>query len=168
MALARGQRSSYVVSQFDLSSYQPVARGTVLAERVRLGSMSGTDLENVAPSRRFYAGGGGSIRGYGYDLVGPINANGQLTGGRSLYEFSIEARMHTGLLGGAMSLVPFVDAGNAGTGQLPQFRDTRYGAGLGIRYDTGFAPLRIDIGTPLNPHPGDSRIGVYIALGQAF
>ncbi len=165
---ARGQTSQYVSSQFDLSSYQPVAAGTVLAERVRLGSIFGTDLENIAPSRRFYAGGGASIRGFGYDLVGPINSNGQLTGGRSLYEFSIEARLHTGLLGGAISLVPFLDAGNVGTGQVPDFHDTRYGAGLGVRYNTGFGPLRIDLGTPLNPHPGDSRIGVYIALGQAF
>ncbi len=168
LAFTRSQTVPYVISQFDLSAYQPVAAGTVLAERLRLGSIFGTDLKNIAPSRRFYAGGGASIRGFGYDLVGPINANAQLTGGRSLYEFSIEARLHTGLFGGAMSLVPFVDAGGVGTGQTPDFGDTRYGAGLGVRYNTGFGPLRIDVGTPLNPRPGDSRVGVYIALGQAF
>ncbi len=168
MSMTQGHTSHYVVSQFDLSAYQSVAPGTVLAERVRLGSIFGTDLENIAPSRRFYAGGGGSIRGFGYDLVGPINSNDQLTGGRSLDEFSIEARMHTGLLGGAISLVPFLDAGGVGTNQTPNFHDTRYGAGLGLRYNTGFGPLRIDLGTPLNPRPGDSRVGVYIALGQAF
>jgi translocation and assembly module TamA len=64
--------------------------------------------------------------------------------------------------------VPFLDAGNVETGQVPGLHDTRYGAGLGVRYNTGFGPLRIDLGTPLDPHPGDSRIGVYIALGQAF
>ena len=168
VALARGQTSPYVVSQFDLSAYQPVAAGTVLAERVRLGSIVGTALENIAPSRRFYAGGGASIRGFGYELVGPINANAQLTGGRSLYEFSIEARLHTGLFDGAMSFVPFFDAGGVGTGQTPDFRDMRYGAGLGVRYNTGFGPLRIDVGTPLDRRPGESRVGVYIALGQAF
>ena len=168
VALTRGHTSPYVVSQFDLSAYQLIALGTVLAERVRIGAIFGTDLENIAPSRRFYGGGGGSIRGFGYDLVGPINRNGQLTGGRSLDEFSIEARLHTGLLGGAISLVPFFDAGGVGTSQRPDFHDTRYGAGLGLRYNTGFGPLRIDVGTPLNPHPGDSRVGVYIALGQAF
>lgn len=168
VSLARGQTSPHVISQFDLSAYQTLARGTVLAERVRLGSIFGTDLENVAPSRRFYAGGGASIRGFGYELVGPFNANGQLTGGRSLYEFSIEARLHTGLFGGAMSLVPFFDAGGVGTAQAPDFRETRYGAGLGLRYNTGFGPLRIDVGTPLDWRPGESRVGVYIALGQAF
>ncbi len=168
VSLARFRNSPYVSSQFDLSAYQSVAVGTVLAERVRLGSIFGTGLENIAPSRRLYAGGGASIRGFGYDLVGPRNSLGELTGGRSLYEFSIEARMHTGLFGGAMSLVPFFDAGGVGAGHTPNFRDTRYGAGLGLRYETGFGPLRIDVGTPLDPHPGDSRVGVYIALGQAF
>ncbi len=168
VSLARGHTSPYVISQFDISGYQPVAAGTVLAERVRLGAIFGTGLEGIAPSRRFYAGGGASIRGFGYELVGPINTNGQLTGGRSLYEFSIEARLHTGLFGGAMSFVPFFDAGGVGTGQTPDFHDMRYGAGLGVRYDTGFGPLRIDVGTPLDRRPGENRVGVYIALGQAF
>jgi translocation and assembly module TamA len=44
----------------------------------------------------------------------------------------------------------------------------RIGAGLGLRYLTNFGPIRIDVGTPLNPRAGDSRLGVYIALGQAF
>ncbi|MDP9057379.1 MAG: BamA/TamA family outer membrane protein [Pseudomonadota bacterium] len=168
LSLGRGHSSPYVTSQLDVSAYQPVAAGTVIAERVRLASIFGTDLENIAPSRRLYAGGGASIRGFGYDLVGPRNALGELTGGRSLYEFSIEARLHTGLFGGAMSLVPFFDTGGVGTGSSPDFRDRRMGAGLGVRYNTGFGPLRIDVGTPLDPHPGESRVGVYIALGQAF
>ena len=51
---------------------------------------------------------------------------------------------------------------------LPRLKDIRYGAGIGLRYQTGFGPIRIDVGTPLNPRPGDSRIAVYVALGQAF
>jgi len=168
VSLTQGRTSPYVTSQLDLSAYQPVAPGTVIAERMRLASIFGTDLQNIAPSRRLYAGGGASIRGFGYELVGPRNALGELTGGRSLYEFSIEARLHTGLFGGAMSLVPFFDIGGVGPGSTPNFRDRRMGAGLGVRYETGFGPLRIDVGAPLDRHPGESRVGVYIALGQAF
>ena len=164
---ARGVASTYARIQGDASWYVPVD-GTVIAGRVRLGSMPGTDIDNVAPSRRFYAGGGASIRGYGYELVGPRNALGEPKGGRSLYEFSLEARVPTGLLGGALQLVPFIDAGGVETGTVPRFNDWRYGAGLGMRYRTGFGPIRIDIGTPLNPRAGDSRVGVYVALGQAF
>ena len=164
---ARETQSRYARIQADASFYRPFGK-TVLASRLRLGTMPGTDIDYVAPSRRFYAGGGASIRGYGYNLVGPRNNLGEPKGGRSLYEFSLEARVNTHFFGGALQLVPFVDAGGVEAGAVPKFNDWRYGAGLGLRYRTGFGPIRIDVGTPLNPRPGDSRIGVYVALGQAF
>jgi translocation and assembly module TamA len=169
VAAAHGQTSPYVITQFDLSGYRPVAAGVVLAGRLRLGGSFGTALTNIAPSRRFYAGGGASIRGFGFDLVGPRDStNGAYVGGRSLYEFSLEARLHTGLFGGALSLVPFLDGGGVDTGPVPGFADVRYGAGLGLRYQTGFGPLRIDVGTPLGRRPGEAPVGVYVALGQSF
>ena len=165
---AREQISTYARIQADASWYLPAGKRLVLAARVRLGSMPGTALADIAPSRRFYAGGGGSIRGYGYELVGPRNSAGDPQGGRSLYEFSLEARVKTGLFGGALALVPFLDGGGADTSPIIGLRDMRYGAGLGVRYLTSFGPIRLDVGTPLNPRAGDSRIGVYVALGQAF
>ena len=165
---ARGITSTYARTQLDASWYQPAFAGVVLATRLRLGSIFGTDLENIAPSRRLYAGGGGSIRGFGYELVGPRNALNEPLGARSLYEVSLEARVNTGLFHNSLALVPFLDTGGAGTGTVPNFQEMRYGAGLGFRYETGFGPVRLDIGTPLDPHPGDSRVGVYITLGQAF
>ena len=89
-------------------------------------------------------------------------------GGRSLYEVSTEARITTGLFDGNLSVVPFLDMGGVDTGTVPGFMNMRYGTGLGVRYKTSFGPIRVDVGTPLNPHPGDSRIGVYVALGQSF
>ena len=83
-------------------------------------------------------------------------------------ELAVEARVRTGLFGGALAVVPFVDAGAVDTTTTPSFQDLRFGAGVGIRYYTNFGPLRIDLATPLNPRKGDSRIGVYVALGQAF
>ena len=140
----------------------------VLAARTRLGTIQGTDLANIAPSRRFYAGGGGSVRGYGFQAVGPRDATNNPTGGRSLTEFSLEARVRTGFVGGAVSVVPFVDAGSVGTGASPSLSGLQVGVGVGLRYDTNFGPIRIDVGTPLNRRKGDSPVGVYIALGQAF
>ena len=168
MSEARGITSTYARLQLDASLYEPLLRGVVVATRLRLGSMPGAALEDVAPSRRFYAGGGGSIRGYGFELVGPRNATNDPEGARSLYEVSLEARINTGLMQNALALVPFIDSGGAGTGTVPNFGDMRYGAGLGLRYQTSFGPVRLDVGTPLNPRPGDSRIGVYVTLGQAF
>ena len=160
--------STYLNLQFDLSAYHSVNDGVVLAARSRIGAIVGADIASIAPSRRFYAGGGGSVRGYGYQAIGPQDGLGVPNGGRSLLELAVEARVRTGLLDGAVSLVPFVDAGAVNTDTLPDLRDIRVGAGLGLRYETGFGPIRVDVGVPLNRQPGDARVGVYVALGQAF
>ncbi len=165
----QGSKSStYARLQADASYYLPLGGTVVVAARARLGSIPGTSLANIAPSRRFYAGGGGSVRGFGYQQIGPRDVLGGPSGGRSLSEFSLEARVQTGLMGGALALVPFVDAGAVDASVTPRLRDLRLGAGLGFRYQTGFGPIRIDVGTPLGRRPGESRIGVYVALGQAF
>ncbi|MGD9663711.1 MAG: autotransporter assembly complex family protein [Novosphingobium sp.] len=168
ISVQNSAQSTYVRTQFDGSYYQSMGESVVLAGRVRVGSIIGTDIVNIAPSRRYYAGGGGSVRGYGYQEIGPRNGLGEPGGGRSLVEFSMEARVRTGLFGGALWAVPFVDAGNVSRSSTPTFKDMQYGAGLGIRYNTGFGPIRVDVATPLNPRPGDSKIGVYVGLGQAF
>ncbi len=168
ISFSSGSKSEYAKIQWDASAYLPASKGVVLAGRMRLGAMPGTNIANIAPSRRFYAGGGGSLRGFGYQLVGPRNVADEPMGGRSLYEFSLEARLHTGLVGGAPTLVPILDAGGVDADSIPKFSDIRYGVGLGLRYQTGFGPIRVDVGTPLNRRRGDSRIGVYVALGQAF
>lgn len=158
----------YVRGQLDGSGYFPVSDKIVLAGRTRLGTITGAGNNRIAPSRRLYSGGGGSVRGYGYQSIGPRDANNDPVGGRSLVEFSLEARVRTGFFGGNLGIVPFVDGGNVYTSSTPDFSGMRYGAGLGVRYYSDFGPIRIDVGTPINPQPGDSRIAVYVSLGQAF
>ncbi|MEH3159357.1 MAG: autotransporter assembly complex protein TamA [Sphingomonas taxi] len=161
----QGDVFGYTRIQIDGSAYQPVTRTAVLAERIRLGSILGAPRDRIAPSRRFYAGGGASVRGYGYQAIGPRDVNNDPIGGRSLAEFSIEARVKTF---GNFGIVPFLDGGTIYTSALPRLGDFQYGAGLGVRYYSNFGPIRLDVGTPLNPQPGDSRIAVYVSLGQAF
>ncbi len=163
-----GVQSFYVRSQMDATYYQSVGENTVLAGRVRVATIPGAPLEAIAPSRRLYAGGGGSVRGYGYREIGPLNDTGDPRGGRSLVELSAEARIGTGFMDGAISIVPFVDAGSVGLDPTPDFDSIKFGAGVGVRYDTGFGPLRLDVAVPLNPGPNDSWVAVYVALGQAF
>lgn len=159
----------YARLQLDASVYRPVRDNVVLAGRARLGTISGEDRDRIAPSRRFYAGGGGSVRGYGYQRLGPRDpVFDDPIGGKSLAEFSIEARIRTPWLGGALALVPFVDAGNIYTGSAPDLSDLRVGAGLGVRYHTSFGPIRVDVGTPLDRRSGDALVAVYVSLGQAF
>lgn len=163
-ASLQGGAHVYLKAQFDGSVYQPVFGGTVIAGRIRLGAITGTTLESIAPSRRFYAGGGGSVRGFSYQKIGPTDVNGDPVGGRGLTEMSIEARVRFGNFG----VVPFLDAGNLYAASTPKFTHLRYGTGLGFRYYTSFGPIRVDVGTPLKRKPGESRVGVYISLGQAF
>ncbi len=167
-SLDQGRKATYVRIQADASAYLPIGKSAVLAGRVRLGSMPGAAIQDIAPSRRFYAGGGGSVRGFGYQQIGPRNSFAEPSGGRSLSEFSIEARVKTGLFGGALWVVPFIDAGTVEESVTPRFRDMRYGTGLGLRYQTGFGPIRVDVGTPLNRQPGENPVAVYVSLGQAF
>ncbi|WP_340587123.1 autotransporter assembly complex protein TamA [Erythrobacter alti] len=163
-----GVQSFYLRSQTDASYYQSIGENTVLAGRVRLASIPGAPVDAIAPSRRLYAGGGGSVRGYGYREIGPRNDLGDPTGGRSVVELSAEARIGTKFMDGAVSVVPFVDAGSVGEDPTPDFRSIKFGAGVGVRYATGFGPLRLDVAFPLNPGPNDSWVAVYVALGQAF
>lgn len=163
-----GVQSYYVRSQVDASYYQSIGTKVVVAGRVRAAAIPGADLFQIAPSRRLYAGGGSSVRGYGYQAIGPKNEFGEPVGGRSLVEGSIEARIKTGFFGGALSVVPFFDVGSVATETIPNFRFNKFGAGVGVRYATGFGPLRLDVGFPLNPEPEDSFVAVYVSLGQAF
>jgi len=163
----RGKAFTYGRAQIDASGYLPITGSTTIAGRVRVGSIFGARADEIAPSRRFYAGGGGSVRGYGYQDIGPRDANNEPVGGQSLAEFSIEGRIRFGRAG-RFGIVPFLDGGNIYTTTLPGFTGLRYGAGLGARYYTSFGPIRVDLGTPLNPRQGDSRLAVYVSLGQAF
>ncbi|WP_240320835.1 autotransporter assembly complex protein TamA [Sphingomonas crusticola] len=155
---------AYVKMQIDASGYQPFGERVVVAGRVRFGSIDGVSRDSIAPSRRFYSGGGGSVRGYGYQKIGPVDVDGDPVGGRSLSEFSLEARVRFGAFG----VVPFLDAGNLYEGGLPKISGLRYGTGLGVRYYSSFGPIRVDVGTPLNRRSGESRVAVYVSLGQAF
>jgi translocation and assembly module TamA len=163
-----GQQYTYLRNQFDASYYQSVGKKTVLAVRGRFASIQGAPLSAIAPSRRLYAGGGSSVRGYAYQSVGPKNDLLEATGGRSLVEASIEARIGTGLFDGALSVVPFFDLGTVSARTRPDFDSIKYGAGLGVRYATSFGPIRLDLGVPINPDPDDSSFAVYVSLGQAF
>jgi translocation and assembly module TamA len=139
-----------------------------LAGRARLGwleAVSG-DVNNVPPDRRFYAGGGGSVRGYSYNSLYPRERDllGLAPGGQGLFEGSLEARWRfADKLGAAF----FVDGG-AAFDDWGQASDLSWGAGIGARYDLGFAPLRIDIAFPLDRTAANDDYALYISIGQAF
>lgn len=162
--------SQYVRALFGARTYFPLSDNMLIAVQGRVGGLFGVTASNVPADLRFYAGGGGSVRGYGYQALSPrviSTRTGELEpfGGRSLVEGSVEARWRRSERFG---FVAFVDGGVAGSDIEPDWGELRYGAGLGVRYYPGFGPLRVDIATPLNPRTGDAPVHLYISIGQAF
>ncbi|GGD98542.1 outer membrane protein assembly factor [Polymorphobacter glacialis] len=166
-SLRSGQNFNYVKLQVDGSVYQPFG-DFVLAGRMHVGGIAGAERGRIAPDRRFYAGGGGSVRGYDYQGVGPQDAEGSPTGGNSLVEASAEVRYRFEAFGSDLGVVGFVDAGQVYPTSLPKFTDLRYGVGIGLRYFTSFGPVRIDIATPIARREGEPRAAFYVSIGQAF
>ncbi len=146
------------------TAYQGFGDSFVLAGRLKFGTILGADLFNIAPTRRLYAGGGGSVRGYEYQGVGDLGANDRPVGGRGLFESSVEARYRFGDYG----LVAFVDAGSVTPDTTPSFKGARFGAGVGGRYYTSFGPIRIDLARAIDRSTRDPKFALYISIGQSF
>lgn len=167
---AFGQADPFVKTSLQASTYisfyEEDDRAMVLALRGRVGSLIGAGTGNTPASKRFYAGGGGSIRGFGYQEASPT-VDGDPVGGRSLVETSAELRFRVSeSTGGAV----FVDGGGAYDSTYPDFKEGFYvGAGAGFRYFTDFGPIRADVAVPVNHRDkASSAFQFYISIGQAF
>ncbi|MEL7452845.1 MAG: BamA/TamA family outer membrane protein, partial [Pseudomonadota bacterium] len=149
------------------SHYQPLSSSSrfVLASRVLAGTIVGAETLDLPVSRRFFAGGGGSARGFGFQDIGPVDSDGTPIGGRGLLELSTEIRWR---FSDTLGFAFFADSASVTDNIAPSFEDLRLGLGAGIRYFTAIGPLRLDIGTPINPGPDDDPVQVYISIGQAF
>lgn len=157
----------FLRTEAQASAYLPLQEdgGTVLAGRVRVGSILGGEELTVPSDRLFYSGGGGSVRGFEYQGVGPRLPDNTPRGGLSLFETSIEIRRDVWR---NFQAVAFVDAGAIGFQETPNFNNLRYGAGFGIRYKLPFGPIRADIAFPLERRDGDADFQIYVSIGQAF
>jgi translocation and assembly module TamA len=162
-----GDAAIFTRTRLQASTYLDLTgdKGSVLALRGVVGSIIGASRDGVPPDKRFYAGGGGSVRGYGYQSIGPRTRGNDPRGGLSLVEGSVELRQR---VSGPWGMAAFIDAGSVGSDPTPEFGNLKVGAGLGVRYLTAIGPLRADVAIPLNKEPGDSAFGVYIGIGQAF
>ncbi|MBF0425112.1 MAG: BamA/TamA family outer membrane protein [Magnetococcales bacterium] len=160
---------SFTKFQAQVTGYKPVSTAPhlVLAGRIKAGMLVGSELSGVPTDERYYTGGNGSIRGYAYQLAGPLDSNGKPLGGCSLLESSVEARVEVQK---SVEVVFFLDEGAAIKRPFPDFSDRPYfGAGSGIRYLTPIGPLRLDVAVPLDRRPGiDQGYQIAASIGQAF
>ena len=138
---------------------------SVLALRGLVGAIPGLAVTDLPPDQRFYAGGGGSVRGYLYQSLGPRFADNNPIGGTSVATASAEWRQR---VGADYGFAAFVDAGEVAARGVQSTSRTGIGAGIGGRYYTSFGPIRVDVAVPVNPRPGDGKFELYVGLGQAF
>lgn len=160
------ESTAYLLLRASASTYFDVSGDgrSIVAVRGAYGNLAGAKAEQVPYSQRFFAGGGGSIRGYDFQSVSPRDPrNGQRTGGSSLVEASAEFRQRIGANWGA---VGFLDGGRVGgAGGDAAWR---LGVGAGARYYTALGPIRADIAVPLVKQQGSQGYGLYIGIGHAF
>lgn len=160
--------SLYLETDFEMRNYFALDEGDrfIIAMRGLAGTIWGTDLGDIPAHRRFYAGGGGSVRGYEFLNIGPTSDAFGPTGGLARVEGSLEARIKVSK---NIGIVPFIDAGfvteTSGFGGDNEFQ---VGAGVGLRYYSPVGPLRLDFAVPLNPRKGDPDFAVYFGIGQSF
>jgi translocation and assembly module TamA len=163
-----GTGLTFLSSRLQASAYRALddKRDYVLAGYAAIGTILGESRDALPKDKRLYAGGGGSIRGYGYQKAGPLDSAGNPIGGRSSLELGMELRVK---VTETIGIVPFLEAGNVYDSVVPKPGDgLRYGTGLGVRYYTPIGPVRFDVGVPLNKRPQDDSFQIYVSIGQAF
>ncbi len=152
--------------QSDLRGYKGIGQDNqfILAGRFQLGSVVGPSLASTPPDFLFYSGGGGTVRGQPYQS-NFVTVNGIESGGLSFVGLSGEIRVK---VSSHISTVAFYDSGFVGeASNFTGVGNWQSGAGLGVRYDTGFGPLRMDIGLPVSGGTGDG-VQLYIGIGHAY
>lgn len=162
-----GHGSPFFKGQVAYSALVPVAKSPMLvfAGRVSVGTIVGDSRLAIPADERFYAGGAGSIRGYGYQLVGPLKKKIP-TGGKSALTLSGELRVRARE---KIDLIGFVDCGNAYTRETPDPGNLLWGAGVGVCYHSTIGPIRVDVAVPLDRRKGvDDAFQLYVTLGSWF
>ena len=116
-----------------------------LLGRGEIGTTLVNDIYNLPPTLRYYAGGDQSVRGYGYKRIGPVDAQGNVVGGKDLLTCSVELER---TLFDAWSGAVFYDSGTA----TNSFADLAMhsGAGIGVRWNGVFGQIRLDVAKALD------------------
>jgi translocation and assembly module TamA len=132
-----------------------------ILSRAQLGKTFTSEFQELPPAIRFVTGGDQTVRGYGYESLGPTDVNGDVAGGNTLVtsSFEFEYRPLTKL-----GFATFFDVGNA----LDSFSDLslELGAGIGFRWATPVGYVRLDVAQPLTLADKGPRL--HFTIGPDF
>lgn len=155
----------YLRTDVDLRGYVSAQPSLTFAARATFGALVGAEADEVPADDRLFAGGGGSVRGFDFQALSPRGSDGQPFGGTSALGVSAEARWR---VRSPIGLVGFIDGGAAFAARRLALSDMEWGGGVGLRYETPFGPLRLDVATPLTSRSSHDIGEIYISIGQAF
>lgn len=163
--LGFGTTGSGVRLTADARAYRALGGRLTAAARLHFGGITGPSIEDTPRDYLFYSGGGGTVRGQDYQSLGVTALPGGIrSGGQYFAGLQTELRAY---VSGKIGVVAFYDMGYvAAESWGDAYADWHSGAGLGVRYDTGIGPLRIDLATPVRG--GDGGVKLYIGIGQSF
>ncbi len=168
--LGFGDTSSGTRVKLDARAYRGfgTTRPVVLAGRVQGGAVFGADIATTPRDYLFYSGGGGTVRGQPYQSLGVAvlqdGGDSVETGGTAFVAGSVELRA---MVTDSIGVVGFLDAGQVSALDFSGSGGFHAGAGIGVRYATGFGPIRLDVATPVGGGTGDG-VQIYVGIGQSF
>jgi len=186
----------YYKAQYVHQWFWPVYGGLVLMLRGELGYADGYGGKPLPFYKSFYAGGVGSVRGYESNSLGPLDAFGNVLGGKRKIVGNFE--MYYPVLKGDKSVRAsiFVDAGQIwAASTLPNFRgdsgevlvescaggpssdpqvvypgaqDFRYSAGVGLAWNSPVGPLKFSYALPIGKKCYDRIQKFQFQVGNVF
>ena len=179
LKLEKGVRASFIVTPYtgsdtftraEFNARSRLHFGSdkrfTIAGRTRVGATFGSSLSDLPANKRYFSGGGASVRGYDFQAVGPLDEDNDPIGGRSVVEAAIEARARVTQ---NIQVAAFMDAGAVNSDSLPDIAGDYFsGVGGGLRYMTPIGPIRFDVAMPLERREPDRAVQFYISLGQPF
>lgn len=152
--------TSFARTHLHVHYLKGIGYGVRIGVRTDLGALWVDEFRALPPSERFFAGGDNSIRGYGFQDLGPVNDLGLVIGGKYLGVASLELEKR---LFGKWGVATFVDTGNAFGGPGSN-TGVKIGAGVGIRWLSPVGPVRLDMAHPFDDDT-DTVIRFHIRIG---
>jgi len=160
--------NTFARSIVTLKVFKPIGGESVVGSAFEIGWMDFFGASEEIPlNERFYTGGPTSLRGFGYQLVGPLDENGKPLGGQFKIVWNLfELRKAIYKLLGSAA---FVDIGNVWT-DINAFRmgDLRPSVGIGLRINSPIGIVRLDYGVNVDRKETESQGKLFLSMGQAF
>ncbi len=154
-----GADFSFTRAYARLSARLPINSQHSLRGRLEWGQLWRADIRNMPMSLRFFAGGDGSIRGFGPREASPQDSDGNVTGGDEMLVNSLEYEYR---LRPAWGLAAFVDRGRA---WVSESEAVRTGAGVGLRWYSPVGPVNLDVARPVANANGDGDWRIHLTIG---